>query len=450
MPWEHRPKFTLYRRADRSPNYYVQFKDPETGTYSPARSTGCASRTDALLIVAAWLKDGVPPPIAPRARRQAGTARRPVTELTGAASLIKAIRKAELTTDDAERIVAALTDRHLIDVQLKKPSPADRDFTGYLLEIWNYDRSPYIQERRAHGQRVSIRRCQEATALVIHNWKPAFQGRTLASITKADIRTLAASLANRGLAPATINKIMLAGTVALHYAKETDLIATDPSEGLRSYSGQVRKRGILTEEELSRLLTDATWTDERARVACLTAVTTGLRSGEIRAIQPQDIDGTTLHVYAWKDAEARRAEPKNGESRDVPLLPAVKRAILDLAASNPHGNDDDLYAFYGLTPTAPARSEVFINGLDAALESIGISHEARLSRHIDFHSLRHCFTTYLSRDVEAASLKAVTGHKTDSMFQLYSSHKTARDVQRVADAVQATFGTMLATKVAAS
>lgn len=52
-------RFSIFKRKGQR-YYYAQIKNPQTGQYLPAKSTGETNRDDALLFVAEWLKNGVP------------------------------------------------------------------------------------------------------------------------------------------------------------------------------------------------------------------------------------------------------------------------------------------------------------------------------------------------------------------------------------------------------
>ena len=74
--------------------------------------------------------------------------------------------------------------------------------------------------------------------------------------------------------------------------------------GLMKFSGRPAKRGVLAEEEVGRLF-KVRWADERARIGNLTAMSTGLRAGEVLALQVRDIGEDRLHVrHSWSGATA--------------------------------------------------------------------------------------------------------------------------------------------------
>jgi hypothetical protein len=57
---------------------------------------------------------------------------------------------------------------------------------------------------------------------------------------------------------------MLAGTTALRWAFQNELIPSDPTLGVKRFSGKAKKRGVLTVEEAQRLF-ELPWDDERSK-----------------------------------------------------------------------------------------------------------------------------------------------------------------------------------------
>jgi integrase len=69
----------------------------------------------------------------------------------------------------------------------------------------------------------------------------------------------------------------------------------------------------------------------------------------------------------------------------------------------------------------PATGHRITKGLYAALERIGLSHEERTRRNINFHSFRHFFNSVMrARQIPVAVLQSVTGHTTLEMTDRYS------------------------------
>jgi hypothetical protein len=315
-----------------------------------------------LIKIAEWLKTGI----------STGRVQKPrmLEAAAGIENLLRAMGKMELNSDDALRIVQALKNRKLIDITAVKSGKGAVSFTGFLEEFWDYKASPYVREKLAHGQSIGKRHCYESMSRLNHYWRSAFHGRALNNITRQDLKDFSLSLADGGLASASINKVMAVGTTCLSWAFREGLIPADPTLGLVSFSGEAKKRGVLMPLEAQALFS-AWWKDKRAYVASLLAFTTGMRSGEVLALKLEDIEERVLNDrHSWSAYDGLKM-PKSGESRKVPLYPEVRGALLELAADSPHG--PGRFIFYGSTLTdKPVDRSVLLDGLHVA--RIGVSH----------------------------------------------------------------------------
>jgi integrase len=298
-------------------------------------------------------------------------------------------------------------------------------FPAFLENFWDYEASPYIREKLAHGQSIGKRHCYDSRSRCSGYWEPAFKGRTLDSITRQDLKDFSLALADKGLAPATINKTMLVGTTALSWAAKEGMIPQDPTAGLVSFSGQTKKRGIVTPLEAQAIFAKQ-WKDKRAYIASLLSCTTGMRSGEVLALRRADIEERALNVrHSWSTYDGLKS-PKNGEARRVPLLPQVRALLLDLAEENPHGADG--FIFYGLLADKPLDGKVLLNGLNNALADIGIDGK---ERGIVFHSWRHYYAARMADRMTADQVSRVTGHKSRAVFEEYADHITEQNLDEV-------------------
>ena len=344
---------------------------------------------------------------------------------TGIEKILKAIQKTDLNSDDALRIVQTLKNRGLLSITAVKPGNGMILFTEFLEKFWDYKSSAYIREKLARGHRIGKRHSYDSKSSFNRYWEPVFKGRTLYSITRQDLKAFSLSLADKGLAPSSINKIMCVGNTALLWAYREGFISADPTEGLISFSGEVKKRGVLTPLEAQALFAH-TWKDERAYVGNLLACTTGLRLGEVIALKREDIEERAINVrHSWSSYDGLKC-PKNGETRRAPLLPEVRDALLSLADKNPHTHGR--FIFYGKLMDKPAVPRLFRSGLQNALKEIGI--DAR-KRDIVFHSHRHFWAARMSDRMTADQVCRVTGHKSKAVFEAYANHITEKNIEEV-------------------
>ncbi|MCL1814886.1 MAG: tyrosine-type recombinase/integrase [Treponema sp.] len=420
--------FYLHRRSGV---WYAQLTDSETGRILTARSTGTQSRDEAILIVAEWRKNGIP---SGRQRKP-----KPIALAADVESILRAVRKADLFSEDALRIVQTLKDRGLIDVAATKSGPGSVQLSEFLETFWDYHASPYVKEKLAHKQSITKRHCYEMGSRVRKYWLPAFNDRTLNSITRQDLKDFSLSLAEKGLAPASINKIMLGGNVALSWAHREGHIAVDPTEKLMRFSGVPEKRGILTPAEAETIFHKVNWRDKRAYIGNLLAITTGLRCGEILAVRKNDIGEKILTVdHSWSSFDKLKTT-KTNESRRVPLLPEVREKLLELLAENPHDTENS-YVFYGLYENQPVDNKVLLKGLREACTAVGIDYKAR---GICFHSHRHYYAARMADRMEADKISRITGHRSKAIFDHYADHIIDENLDEVGKVGAEVFGNIL-------
>jgi integrase len=429
-----RKEFYLHQR--KSGTYFVEFVDPVSGKKLSAKSTGEATLAKADSIARLWLVNGIP------AEKQKMP--RPIEEVGGIESIIKSIRKAELNSDDALRIVATLKNLGLIDfTAVKNTGKGAIPFVDFLESFLDYDKSEYIKDRLSHGYRFSKRYAYECQIRVNSVLKPFFQGKKLNCITTDDLRELSNQLADRGLSTSTINQILLCACTPLKYAFNQKYIASNPCQGLTKFSVTNKERGILTEAEAAAVFA-VDWKDKRAFVSSLVACTCGARQGEIIALRKSDIGIDTINIaHSYSLLDGLKC-PKNGHKRIVPLLPEVRAALMDLLRDNPHETSDP-FIFYSIQPDRPVDPQIVLDGFKDALKKIGVDYK---SRNIIFHSWRHFFCSKITEILDGEKVAKVSGHLSESVFKKYSDHIETQNIREVGNAAAKSFGKILQFKKA--
>lgn len=130
---------------------------------------------------------------------------------------------------------------------------------------------------------------------------------------------------------------------------------------------------------------------QRVGVACLFAIETAMRAGEICGLTPTSIDGPMATLF----------DTKNGTRRRVPLS---KRAI-ELLSFLPKSLDSDT-SLFGLTAAS----------LDANYRKTRV---AACTQEVNFHDTRHEAITRLSKKLNVLELARMVGHKDLRMLQIY-------------------------------
>jgi hypothetical protein len=209
--------------------YYAEFVDLEKQVKTVTRSTGKTNRKEAEIQCEYWLKHGFPTDDEKKPRT--------INEIAGLASILKAIRKADLNADDAIAIVEALEKLNLIDIAAVKNTGAGAvKFIDFLKKFWDFDESPYIQDRLAHGYRFTKHYAHGCQNRVKSTLKDFFEDKKLNCVTTADLKALSKNLADEGRSTSTINQMLLICCTPLKWAFNKKIIPVNPVIGLTKFS----------------------------------------------------------------------------------------------------------------------------------------------------------------------------------------------------------------------
>ena len=327
----------------------------------------------------------------------------------------------------------------------KKKTP----LLSYIANFWDYEKSDYVHDKLAHGQRIGKRHCYEQGNLVKY-WREFFKEDVmLEDLTVVQLREFECYLQKRHenkelkntngkpivpLSTMTMKNIIRCGGISFGWAVKQGYISMNPESALTNYSIVSKERGILSAEEARELFKHGQWEDERYRVASLLAMITGMRLGEIQALRRCDIGDDMIYVRrSWSSADGLKC-PKNGKERKVPLPPEVRNELMKLVAKNPHKNmfaESDGFVFWGTMPDKPLVSNQITEGFKNALHSIGITEKMREERNIVFHSWRHFYATTMVHDVDEKHAQMVLGHETPAMTKHYADHQRAKDLEEM-------------------
>ena len=427
--------------------YIAEILDPKTGRRVCLRNTGQKDKQEAVLIVSDWLRDGIP--ARKRGRPcQAKDKFQSIANLSGLAAILKATET--LDSSGALEIAEALRQRGLIDFQPVKLGPGNIKFLDFVKNFWDYEKSPYIKEKLAHGQSIGKKYCYDRGNDVNTYYSDYFRGRTLASITRQDIKEFSLKLTERRIKPdghkghftekfsaSTINRIINVARIPLKWAYMEKLISINLTEGLMRFSGTTKKRGVLSTKEAESIFA-LVWDDKRAYIGNLLACTTGMRIGEVLAVRKENIGDNFISVkYSWAAMVGLKC-PKNGETRKVPLLPQVREKLLELSGENPHGPDG--FVFFSLLPDKPIDGKIMLNGLIDACKKAGINPK---ERNIVFHSWRHTWVTLMAEKLALEKIARVSGHKTKAMAEHYGNHILEEALEATAQAGAEVFGKII-------
>ncbi len=421
--------FSIIKRK-QSPYYYVRFKNETTNEYLSGISTKQTNKQDAIKTALQWYTTGK-------------IAKNKKTENIEQKKIKAEIRKnlPDFSNNEKKFLLEELKKQGYIKSYVLTGSQKDITLISFLQNFWDYNNSEYVQEklRRNHG--IGKGHCLARSGHVRIYWKPYFKNKLLGEITKQNLKDFMKQIEKKNLSYITKNAIIHAGTTALHYAYENDILENDITKGLVYFSGKSKERQILT-PEMAQAVFSMQWRDNRSKLANILAMVTGLRAGEIKGLRYKDLGKGCLYInHSWNLKDGLKST-KNGERRIVQVpFPEIIQSLKSLAETNPWNEGLDGYVFYATMPKKPMESYPWLKDLRDNLQKLGMDKKTAMD--YTFHAWRHYFAAYMKDKVTEKILQEQTGHKTLAMLEHYSDHIIKGDKEKLREAQRETFQSIL-------
>jgi integrase len=134
----------------------------------------------------------------------------------------------------------------------------------------------------------------------------------------------------------------------------------------------------------------------------------------------------TVRGSLLPDGTAKITKTAAGE-RTVPLLPALRRLLVEWKLRAPHSKPHDL--IIGTADGKPVQERTVRRAFDKAKETAGLD---KLDERLSMHALRHSFASMLATDLELppTTLAQLIGHA-DAGFTLRVYARDTRDTATV-------------------
>ncbi len=236
----------------------------------------------------------------------------------------------------------------------------------------------------------------------------------LADITRDKVRGMASEQLNQGLSSKTVQNNVRVLSSLLSQAIEDGLISFNVALKPGKFLPKVSKRrrvNPFTREEVSIFLATAQRHASRYYPLFLCAVRTGLRLGELLALQWGDLDFHSRFLLVQRNyTHGKVTSPKSGEVRRVDMSRELTQALADLHTER------QLESSANRWPGVPVW--VFCSETGGLLDGDNLRHRAFYSllrvsglRKIRFHDLRHTFASLLLQQGESpVYVKEQMGH----------------------------------------
>jgi integrase len=249
---------------------------------------------------------------------------------------------------------------------------------------------------------------------------PLLGQRALASVTRKDCRQLVATAREKGLKIQTVRGIVRTLSVVLSQAVEDEQLPANPALSMRKYlrRGDEPEPSIdpFTREEAAHVVEIARQQFPEWHPWLLCGLRTGLRAGELLALQWGDIDWAGRFVQVQRNfVRGKLTTPKNHQCRRVDLSPHL-RAVLRLSRLRKNVE----WSKHGL----PRPDWVFPSAAGTVLDESNVRKafnrildKAKLHRRGP-HQMRHSFASLLLQAGEPITyVSGQMGHK-DSAITL--------------------------------
>jgi integrase len=282
----------------------------------------------------------------------------------------------------------------------------DRPQTTITLEAYAVTFLERIEQTRKHTTHDDYRKMLKRYVF------PVFRGQDLHLITREKVKAFAVSCLQRGLSPKTVQNIIRTVSSLFSHAVEDNLVTVNPALNPGKFLPKISKRRSidpLTRHELAQFLTYTKQAAPNVYPLFLCAARTGLRQGELLALQWDDLNLAGRFVEVRRNfTHGRLTTPKSGESRRGDLsreLTATLEALqLDRQVEAAAQGRDLSPLVFCDADGKPFHQNWIRLRFFKLLKGAGV-------RQVRFHDLRHSFASLLLQNGESpVYVKDQMGH----------------------------------------
>lgn len=278
----------------------------------------------------------------------------------------------------------------------QKPQPSRWMTVAELAEEWlwiNRSRLKQSTQQRYQG-------------FIKNHIKPVLGGVSVVYLTTTTIHQFALDRLETGLAPQSINSILVILHSILKYGQRQYHF---PLPEIVYLSYEKKEMRVLSKEEQKRLVTYLLSDLDLCKLGVLVALYTGLRIGELCALQWEDIDNSSIKVRRTMQRLRKKSgtgtelvigTPKTSSScRQIPIPSFLKDMIEEFRTKK----GESIY-FLSSSPYKILEPRNLQYKFQKYLKEAGVEKA-------NFHALRHTFATRcVEKGFETKSLSEVLGH----------------------------------------
>lgn len=320
---------------------------------------------------------------------------------------------------------AVIIAKKALDSGIVFSNEANLPFIDYCLNFWDWDNSEYIKLRNTAKAGSIGKEYAHNMSFFLKKHVERFlpPGIKLHSVQTRHLDRVIVSLKDENLASGTIQLIALSFSLPLKEAYRRNLIAENPALKMMKIFRVEKERGCFTYDECIQILSYLK--EHKSEIypsyylAITLAMVTGMRSGEVRALNVSDIE-KSRYEGLWKIRIAHSISPYSGlkgTKGNYDRAALIPEALKNELFSNADERGIALPSKWGGYISSPTLRNTFYEILDA----IGIDEERRAERNLTFHSLRHSFSTIgRDREIPQEDRMVVLGHKSREVNDRYT------------------------------
>lgn len=279
-----------------------------------------------------------------------------------------------------------------------------------VLERWELDAKAGL------GRRYELTTIQDIAASV-HKWTHKWMNKVAEELTRADGKEVVKAMEQQNLSHRAQQKVRSFVNAVFNYAIEERFInkpIPSPFSGLELKKTEEKVPEILTLAEIKRFLECAKQLDSPWYPIWAMALLTGMRNGELYALEWDDIDFENLIIRVSKSYNSRVnivKSTKAGYWRNVPISSELRSILVDLKVKlDTRPEEEHKYVL--------PRSWYWNKGLQARELRTFLKNNKLPS--VKFHALRACFATQLlSKNTPPAIVMKICGWKTLKTMEFY-------------------------------
>lgn len=294
------------------------------------------------------------------------------------------------------------------DILSDRPS----DLFGEFAQIfWEYDTCPIVQDKLSRGYSYGREACKT-------NWQrtrkyliPSLGSLCLEEITPSHVKQMMMDMSAQGRSGSTVNATVTILRQMLDEAVQRGMLRSNPCNTVKPLALNAKKRGIFTVEEVRKMMNVKYKKFPEMPIMIELAATTGMRLGEVMALQSHQIQRNGINVCQSYAPITGLKTTKAGYERPVP----VTDHTLDRIRSIPRWLGSDwIFTLDGKAPVSSSSVSAYMREI---MDECGIDWKAR---NLSFHSLRHFVNTMLVRaNIQPEKIRAVIGHESEEMTEHY-------------------------------